>query len=168
MVIKSKEFLIWRNLTVYTFVRIESLILTSITFFWLEIIIYEVLLTLRESLLALSQLSAPTSSLFTVAWTLLMSLSDANTVVSSAKWTKRIWFYMSLIYKRKSTGPNTDPCGTPNVMFDIEELQFLIETYCFLLLKYNSNQCCMTPLTPLCRSLLINMLWLTVECFWEI
>ena len=24
--------------------------------------------------------------------------------------------------------PNTVPCGTPNVMFDIEELQFLIET----------------------------------------
>ena len=42
---------------------------------------------------------------------------------------------MSLIYKRKSTGPNTEPYGTPNVMFDIEELQFLIETYCFLLGK---------------------------------
>ena len=42
--------------------------------------------------------------------------------------------YMSLIYK-KSTGPNTEPCGTPNIMFDIEELQFLTETYCFLLLK---------------------------------
>ena len=64
---------------------------------------------------------------------------------------------MSLIYKRKSTGPNTEPCGTPNVMFDIEELQFLIETYCFLLVKYDSNQR-MTPLTPFFRSLLINML----------
>ena len=84
----------------------------------------------------------------------------------SAKSTKRIWFedlYMSLIYKRKSTGPHTKSYETPNVMFDIEELQFLIETYCFLLLKYDSNQCCMTPLTPLCRSLLINMLWLTVS-----
>ena len=40
---------------------------------------------------------------------------------------KRIWFedlFMSLIYKGKSTGPNTEPCGTPNVMFDIKELQF--------------------------------------------
>ena len=36
---------------------------------------------------------------------------------------------MSLIYKRKSTGPNTEPCGTPNIMFDIEGLQFLIQTY---------------------------------------
>ena len=69
-----------------TFVRIESQILISIVFFWLEIIIHEVLLTLRESLLVLSQLSTPTSSLFTVAWTLLMSLLDAKPVVSSAKW----------------------------------------------------------------------------------
>ena len=44
----------------------------SIAYFLLKIIIYEVLLTLRESLLALSQVSTPTSSLFTVAWTLLM------------------------------------------------------------------------------------------------
>ena len=34
---------------------------------------------------------------------------------------------MSLIYKRKSTGPNTDPCETPYVMFNIDELQFLID-----------------------------------------
>ena len=84
-------------------------------------------------------LSTLTSSVFTVTWTLLMSLSVSKTVVSSAKWTKRIWFedlYMSLMYKRKSTGPNTEPCGTPNVMFDIEELQFLIETNLFLLVRY--------------------------------
>ena len=64
--------------------------------------------------------------------------ADAKTVVSSAKWTKRTWFEdlnMLFIYKRKSTGPNTDPCGTSSAMFDIEELQFSIETYCFLLLK---------------------------------
>ena len=36
---------------------------------------------------------------------------------------------MSLMYKRKSTGPNTEPWGTPNVMFDTEELEFLTETY---------------------------------------
>ena len=38
--------------------------------------------------------------------------------------------------KEKSTGPNTEPCGTPNVMFDIEELEFLTMTYCFLLRKW--------------------------------
>ena len=56
-----------RNLTVETFVRIESLILMSNTFYFLEIIIYEVLLTFRESMLALSQLSTATGSLFTFA-----------------------------------------------------------------------------------------------------
>ena len=97
-----------RNLTVETFVRIESWILMSIAFFWLEIIIYEVLLMLRESLLALSQLSTPTSSLFTVAWTLLMSLSDAKTVVSSANQQNasdmRIYTY-HLYTKEKVLGP---------------------------------------------------------------
>ena len=63
-----------------------------------------------------------------------------KTAVSSGKWEKRIWpedLYFSLIYNRKSTGPNIYPCGTLNVMFDIKELQFLIETYCFLLLKWD-------------------------------
>ena len=41
------------NLTVETFARIESQILRSIAFLLLEITIYEVLLLLRESLLAL-------------------------------------------------------------------------------------------------------------------
>ena len=68
-----------RNLTVETFVRIDSRILMSNAFFWLEITKYEVLNTFKESLLVLCQL------LFTVAWTLLMSLSDVKTVVSSAK-----------------------------------------------------------------------------------
>ena len=52
---------------------------------------------------------------------------------------------MSLIYLRKSTGINTDPCGTHNVMFDIDELQFLTEKCCFLLLKKDLYQHCMTP-----------------------
>ena len=44
----------------------------------------------------------------------------------------------------------------PNVIFEIEK-QYLIETYCFLLLKENLKQLCMTSLMPLCSSLLINM-----------
>ena len=43
-----------------------------------------------------------------------------NLLYRLPKSTKRIWFedlYMSLIYKRKSTGPITEPRGTPNVMF---------------------------------------------------
>ena len=56
-----------RNLTVETFVRIDSRILMSNQFLWLEIIIYEVLLTFRESLLVLSQLYSAPSSPITVA-----------------------------------------------------------------------------------------------------
>ena len=40
----------------------------------------------------------------------------------------------------KSTGPNPDPYETFNVMFVIEELAFLTETYCFLLLKLDLNK----------------------------
>ena len=43
---------------------------------------------------------------------------------------------MSLIYERKSTGPNTEPCVTSNVMFDIEEPDFLVVTYCFILSQW--------------------------------
>ena len=128
-----------KNLTLETFVRNECRILISIAFFWLENALYEVLLTLRGSLLALIQLSTPTSSLFTMALTLLMTLSDAKTFVMNK--THLIWasiHYMSLIYTRKSTGHNTEPSRTPNVMFDMEQMQFFIETNCFLLLKYKT------------------------------
>ena len=136
----------------------------SNAFFWLQIIIYEVLLTFRENLLVLSKLSTPTSSLFTVANTVNVTVG-CKTVVSSAITKAHLDrdLCMSLIYKRKSTGPNTEPCGTHNLMFDVEELEFLTETYCFLLLKSDLNQLCMTPLVPLCWSLLINMSWLTVS-----
>ena len=76
-----------RNLTFEIFIRYDSRILMSNAFFWLVIIMYEVLLTFIERLLVLSQLSTHTSSLFTAVWTLLMSLSNPKTVVSSAKWT---------------------------------------------------------------------------------
>ena len=67
MVLKRFSLSVTRsNLTVETFIRIVSQILMSNVIFWLEII-YEVLLTFRESLLVLSQLSTPTSSLFTEA-----------------------------------------------------------------------------------------------------
>ena len=58
-----------RNLTVETFVRMVSRILMSNAFFWLEIIIYEVLLTFRESLLVLSQTLSLDSGLSRIAVT---------------------------------------------------------------------------------------------------
>ena len=33
----------------------------------------------------------------------------------------------SFIRTRKQYRPNTEPCGTPNEMFDIEELKFLTD-----------------------------------------
>ena len=88
-----------RNLTVVTFVRIDSRILMSNALLWMEIIIHEVLLTFRESLLILSPLSTPTSSLFTVAWTLLMSLSDAKNsyIVSKINKAHLVWGSMHVI-----------------------------------------------------------------------
>ena len=83
--VRFSSSLMPKKLAVEIFVRIQSLILLSNTFFWLEIIVYEVLLTWRESLLVLSQLSTRISSILTVARTLLISLSDAKTVFSSAK-----------------------------------------------------------------------------------
>ena len=128
-----------RNLTVETFVRIVSLILMSNAFFWLEIIIYEVLLTFRESLQVPLE-PVINSYQFHVHWG--MNIVDVTVGCKNccigAKWIKRNWsedLCMSLMYKRKSTGPNTDPCGTPYVMFDIEELEFLTETYCILFHK---------------------------------
>ena len=159
-------------MTVETFVRIESRILMSIAFFWLVTIIYEVLLTLRESLLALSQVSTPTSSLFTVAWTLLMTLLDAKTVVSSAKWTKRNWFddlYMSLIcidpsqkkkywaQHRSLWNTQCNAWGRGTAVFDWDVV--------LPITQIRLKPVLMTPLMQLCRSLLINMLWLTVSNF---
>ena len=89
-------------------------------------------------------------------------------IVRKMNKTQLIWgsIYTCNWY-RKISWPNTEPCGKPNIMIDIEELLFLIETYYFLFLKWDLHQLCMTPLMPLCSSLLITMSWLT-ECFWEI
>ena len=69
---------------------------------------------------------------------------------------------MSLMYKRKSTGPITETCETPNVMIDIEELELLTETYCFLFLKllitHDTTDAIMLELTH--QYLMINC----IEC----
>ena len=126
------------------------------------IIIYEVLLMLRESLLALSQLSTPTSSLFTVAWCIVNVTVRCKNCCSICKMNKMhlIWGHINVIdMQKKEYWAQHQPLWNTHVMLDMEELQFLIETYCFLLGKYYSNQRCMTPLMSLCRSVLINMLW---------
>ena len=94
-----------------------------------------------------------------------------KSVVSSAKWTKHIGFedlYMSLTYKRKSTGLNTKPCWTANVMFDIEELQFLMRH--FVSCYSNKTQ---PALHDTCNAIMQQLthqyvMINCVECFWEI
>ena len=57
-------------------------------------------------------------------------------------------------------------CGTPNVMFDIEELHFLIETSANIRLKKALHD---TSDAIIWRSLLINYVMINcVECIWEI
>ena len=100
---------------------------------------------------------------------IVRSLSDAKTAVLSAKRTKHIWFddlCMSVIYKCKSTGPNTEPYRTPNVMFDIEELEFLTDIL-FPITQIRLNQLCMRAQMSLCNCLLINMSGLTVSNSFE-
>ena len=48
--------------------------------------------------------------------------------VSSAKITNSLWLAeltMSLMYKRKSRGPSTDPCGTPKRIHNVIKLSYL-------------------------------------------
>ena len=76
----------------------------SNAFFWLELIIYEVLLTFRESLLVLSQLSTPTSSLFTRQEYCWCHCRMQKLLYRRQNWTKRNWsedLCTSLMYKKK-------------------------------------------------------------------
>ena len=160
-----------RNLIVETFVRIESWVLISIAFFWLEIIIYEVLLMLRESLLALSQLSTPTSSLFTVAWTLLMSLLDAKTcTISKMNKTHLIWGCIHVIDIQKkeywaqhrtlwNTLCNVSHWGI--AVFDWDVL-FLVTQIRLKPVLHDTSDTIMQKLTH--QYVKINC----VKCFWEI
>ena len=76
------------NLTVETFVRIESRIVMSNAFFWLKIIIYKVLLTLRESLglePVINSYQFPIHSGMNIS----ISLSDAKNCSIVSKMNKR-------------------------------------------------------------------------------
>ena len=50
---------------------------------------------------------------------------------------------------RNKSGPNTDPCGTPNGQIsERSESTPLVETYCLCLYKYEVNQLRTVPLIP--------------------
>ena len=45
----------------------------------------------------------------------------------------------SLMYIKNNNGPRTEPCGTQEVIFLISDDSPFIKTYCFLLIRYDSN-----------------------------
>ena len=53
-----------------------------------------------------------------------------------------------LIYKRKSNGPSTDPCGTPLDIRAASDNCLFISWVCDLLHKKDSNQLLIIPRKP--------------------
>lgn len=46
----------------------------------------------------------------------------------------------SLMNNKNNSGPSIEPCGTPHVTVLSVDITLLIETTCFLLVKYERNQ----------------------------
>ena len=44
---------------------------------------------------------------------------------------------MSFIYNRKRSGPNIDPCGTPDFIERVSDLRFFTLINCFLFDRYD-------------------------------
>ena len=107
----------------------------SKAFFWFEIIIYDANVESKsvgiDQVINSYQLIIQSGmNVFNVTVGCKISC-----IVSKMNKTHLIWENAHASDTVKRRGPNSEPCGTPNVMFDIEQVQFLIETYCFLLLK---------------------------------
>ena len=58
-------------------------------------------------------------------------------------WWLTEWLAMmsesGVVYKTNSTGPNTEPCGTPNMTGEEEEAELLTTTHWFLSRRYDRN-----------------------------
>ena len=50
------------------------------------------------------------------------------------------------MYIRKGQGPKTDPCGTPDVIFELLDSKPLIGTNCLRFAKYDSDHLFANPL----------------------
>ena len=68
---------------------------------------------------------------------------------------------------RNKRGPKMDPCGTPDNISIEEEKVELILTHCLRPDKYEDSQHNILPLTPICSSLLIKILWSKVSKAFE-
>ena len=90
-----------------------------------------VLDTFRASLLTFNQVTNFLSSIFTVFCSITRSLDSKNMLVSSAKRKNFNFLDMlgkSFMYNKKSKGPKTEPCGTPQDIVFVSEEVLLTDT----------------------------------------
>ena len=55
---------------------------------------------------------------------------------------------MSLMYSKKSIGPRTEPCGTPDVTYVVSARAPLTETRCLRFDRKDVIQLCVLPVIP--------------------
>ena len=122
--------------------------------FFLKYII-SVLAEFKDILFARSQLLSDFKSVFTFLamflfrW--LLRLIICSRLVSSAKCLvveKLMDLCRSLMYTRNNKGPRIEPCGTPCSITFRSESELLIDTYCFLLERYDWNHLFEIPRIP--------------------
>ena len=94
-----------------------------------------VLFKFKDSLFICSQSTNLTISSFIILIRSSGFFPDKNIFESSAKSKVKYLLdtlHKSLIYKRISSGPNIEPCGTPHVMISLLDWALLYSTYCAL------------------------------------
>ena len=67
------------------------------------------------------------------------------------------------MHKAKSSGPRTDPCGTPHFTSHIEESTPFITVNCFLLPRYDIKKLFACPRIPYLSNMSSNISWTTVS-----
>ena len=91
-------------------------------------------------------------------------------VLSRKWWTLQCFIatWRSWMYSRKSPGPKTVPCGTPQVILEILYANPLINTICLKSTKYDLNHLFASSWIQWWNNLVKRMLWSTVsKAFWR-
>ena len=104
------------------------------------IVITEVLVKWINILLLRHHVQKPTTPFWSLYSTTIVSLLAACTVESSAytsAYASLIKRGISLMKIRNKTGPNIEPCGTPDFTSCIEECIFFSTIHCFLSERYD-------------------------------
>ena len=74
---------------------------------------------------------------------------------------------MSLMYSKKSIGPRTEPCGTPDVTSGVSDRAPLTETRCLRFDRKDVIQVCLLPVIPYEVSLDRRRLCGTLSKVWQ-